>query len=671
MSSAPLLEVTDLRSYFRTGAHTARAVDGVSFSIRRGEVFALVGESGCGKSVTALSILQLLPRPAGYIAGGSVRLGGREISTLPPVDMRRIRGNRISMIFQEPMTALNPVFTVGYQISEVLLLHQGMTRRQAHARAVEMLGLVGFSEPASHYGDYPHQLSGGMRQRVMIAMALACRPELLIADEPTTALDVTIQSQILELIRQLQQENDTAVLLITHDMGVVRENAHHVGVMYAGRIVETASRDDLFARPSHPYTQLLLKSLPSKTVRGMRLATISGRVPPATEFPPGCRFANRCPYAMDRCRAEVPPAFAVADGHHVACFMLDGAVRSTAVPLPEPAREPSPPSALDPGAASLCVSDLKMHFPIRRGILKRVVGHVRAVDGVSFAIQEGETLGLVGESGCGKTTVGKCIVRLLDPTAGAVRFHTADLTRLRAGGLKPFRRCIQVIFQDPQSSLNPRLMIEETIMEGMQTHGIGLNRAERLERAYAIMQRVGLDTAMGTRYPHEFSGGQRQRIGIARALAVEPELVICDEATSSLDVSVQAKILNLLKDLQSELGLAYLFITHDLSVVEYLADRVCVMYLGRIVEEGTTDEVFSTPKHPYTRALLSAVPTVDEDTGRKRIVLSGDVPSPANPPPGCHFHSRCPEARPECADAYPQPVQFTETHQCRCLLYMP
>jgi peptide/nickel transport system ATP-binding protein len=674
MTGPALLEVENLQTYFKTGAGLARPVDGVSFSIQAGETFALVGESGSGKSVTALSILQLLAKPAGYIAGGSIRFRGREISRLSPKEMRGIRGNQISMIFQEPMTALNPVFTIGNQIVEVLKLHQNLTGEPARRRAVETLADVGIPDPERRFHEYSHQMSGGMRQRVMIAMALACRPDLLIADEPTTALDVTIQAQILQLMREMRGEYGTAVLLITHDMGVVRENADHVGVMYAGRIVESASREALFARPSHPYTQLLLRSLPSRGTRGRRLATIEGMVPKPTDFPPGCRFSNRCPFAMEICHTTPPPTFEVAAGHAAACFLLDPSAKtaSTVATLELPV---APPSALQRDVVRLRVQNLQTHFPIRKGVFQRVVGQVKAVDGVDLTIRKGETLALVGESGCGKTTVGKTIVRLLDASGGLMEFHndrtgaTADLAALKPAQLKPFRRRIQMVFQDPFSSLNPRLMVGETILEGMETHGIGESRAWREKRIAELMAHVGLDPAMATRYPHEFSGGQRQRVGVARSLAVDPELLICDEATSSLDVSVQAQILNLLKDLQSELGLSYLFITHDLSVVQYLADRVSVMYLGRVVEEGTAEEIFASARHPYTRALLSAVPVVDAETGRKRIVLEGDVPSPITPPQGCHFHPRCPEARPECRQAYPASVAFSETHSCRCILY--
>ena len=670
MSQDTILEVQGLRSYFKTGSGTAKAVDGVTFSIRKGETFALVGESGCGKSVTALSLLQLLPRPAGYIAGGSVLFKGREISSLPPVEMRKIRGANISMIFQEPMTALNPVFTVGHQLNEVYLAHKhdiegGMTKQKARELGIEMLKKVGIPDPAKRFEEYPHQLSGGMRQRVMIAMAMACEPDLLIADEPTTALDVTIQAQIFDLMRNVLKASGTAILLITHDMGLVYSDADRVGVMYAGRIVEEAPRDELFANPSHPYTRLLLRSLPSRGVRDKRLATIEGIVPKATEFPEGCRFSNRCPYVMDRCREEIPPDFDAGPDHRAACHLLD---REASVSLEHEALGDAPPASVDLGQTRLEIKNLQMHFPIRKGVLKRVKGHVYAVDGVDLQVYKGETLALVGESGCGKTTVGKCLVRLLEPTGGSMKFQGQELLGLSRAELKPYRRKMQVIFQDPQSSLNPRMMVRQILTEGLRAHSIGKTRSERHDRIHGLMKRVGLHPEWSTRYPHEFSGGQRQRIGLARALAVDPELIICDEATSSLDVSVQAQVLNLMKDLQSEMGLSYLFITHDLSVVQFLAHRVAVMYLGRIVERGTTDDIFGDPRHPYTKALLSAVPKVDDD-GKQRIILEGDVPSPIAPPPGCHFHPRCPQASPECAQAYPESVAFSDTHECRCILY--
>ena len=667
-----LLKVRDLRTYFRTADGIAKAVDGVSFEIRRGEIFALVGESGCGKTVTALSTIQLLQKPAGFIAGGEIEYRGTDIVRIPEVEKRKLRGNEISMIFQEPMTSLNPVFTVGNQIVEVIRRHQGVDGAEARNRAVRMLDMVRIPESALRLREYPHQLSGGMKQRVMIAIALACQPGLLIADEPTTALDVTIQEQILALVRDLREELGTAVMLITHDLGVVAENADRIAVMYGGKIVEEADRDTLFRNPAHPYTIRLLQSLPSRQKQDVALQTIEGRVPRATQFPPGCRFADRCHRAMDACKTMEPESISRGDGHRVACLLYDERTMDRAVSPVEIREPPAKRHRAERSAEQaplIAASDLKLWFPIKRGLFRSTVGHVRAVDGVDLTVQRGRTLALVGESGCGKTTLGKALIQLIEPTSGTVDYGGTELTALYRRELKPYRRKLQIVFQDPFSSLNPRMMVGEILMEGMEAHGIGSNRAQRQERARTLMEQVGLGPEMIHRYPHEFSGGQRQRISIARCLAVEPEFIVCDEPTSALDVSVQAQIINLLGKLQSDLGLTYLLITHDLSVVGYLADEVAVMYLGRIVEWGAKDDVFNDPKHPYTRALLSAVPQVDADTGVEKIQLDGDVPSPVHPPEGCHFHPRCPDRVDGCDRAYPTELAFSEDHSCRCHLY--
>ena len=662
----PLLEIENLRTWFHTEEGPARAVDGVSLNIYPGETYALVGESGSGKSVTALSIMRLLPKHAGYIRDGSIRFCGSELTTMGAQRMRAIRGNDISMIFQEPMTALNPVYTVGRQISEVFRLHQHMSRRDALTHSVEMLQMVGIPEPGSRIDSYPHELSGGMQQRVMIAMALACSPKLLIADEPTTALDVTIQAQILNLMKALQQKTGTAILLITHDMGVVRETADRVGVMYGGKLVEEAAAEELFERPAHPYTELLMRALPSRTERTNKLDTIEGLVPKSTLELPGCRFENRCPARMTRCLESAPETIAVTEGHTVNCHLFADARKRSAL---EVRTDRAPASLLDRSVVNLQATDLKMHFPLKKSLLGKSRGLVRAVDGVSLKVHQGETLALVGESGCGKTTVGKCIIQLHKPNGGRVEFKGADLLSRDKGSMKSLRRRIQFVFQDPFASLDPRQPIGDILMEGMDIHRIGRTRAERLDKARRLLARVNLNPDMIYRYPHEFSGGQRQRIVLARALSTDPELLICDEATSALDVSVQAQILNLLKDLQAELNLSYIFITHDLSVVRYLADCVAVMYLGRIVEEGTNEEIFRSPKHPYTQALLSAAPQASGDNELSRIVLKGDVPSPIHPPAGCHFHPRCFAAMKECAAAYPESIAFSDTHSCRCILY--
>ncbi len=674
-----LLSVQNLKTYFRTPEGLARAVDGISFDIKPNEIFALVGESGCGKSVTALSIIQLIAQPVGFIADGAIYYKGQDITRLSEVEKRKIQGNDIAMIFQEPMTSLNPVFTIGDQISEAIREHQNLHGTAARNAAIEMLDLVGIPEPAARYDEYPHQMSGGMKQRVMIAMALSCRPGLLIADEPTTALDVTIQAQILELIQRLQQELQMAVLLITHDLGVVANIADRVAVMYAGKIAEMGTWEQLYQTPQHPYTVKLLESTPARDKRGTELHTITGRVPKATKYNDGCRFADRCPKVMDGCDTIVPTLHAVnGSEHNVACHLYnpEPPFNSTRAPttrleLETAVNEKNEESSEQPTAShsQLQVRDLCVHYPIQKGIFKRTVGYVYAVDDVTLDIPRGKTLALVGESGSGKTSFGKAILQLGVPVEGDIVYDGANIATTTRQLMHPYRKRMQIIFQDPYASLNPRMTVGAIIQEGMQAHGIGASDEERQARVAELMRRVGLSPDMVTRYPHEFSGGQRQRIGIARCLAVDPEFIVCDEATSALDVSVQAQILNLLRSLQLDFNLTYLFITHNLAVVEYFADEVAVMYLGRIVERGTTEEIFDSPKHPYTRALLSAVPKMDEQTGVEKIRLEGDVPSPINRPVGCHFHPRCPEVMPVCKDEYPSATNFTQTHSCHCYLY--
>jgi peptide/nickel transport system ATP-binding protein len=673
--SEPLLEVEGLRAYFDTPEGTVRAVDGVSFRIARGETLALLGESGCGKTVTALALLRLLPEPAGRIAGGRVRLAGTELLALSEREMRQVRGRRIAMIFQEPQSALNPVMTVGAQIREALPPERRNPRRAARARVCELLEQVGIPDPARRYDEYPHQFSGGMKQRVMIAMALAGEPDLLVADEPTTALDVTIQAQILDLLDDLKRRTQLAMLFITHDLNLVATRCDRVAVMYAGHIVEQAPRAAFFAEPRHPYSQKLFRALPGRSKRGVALEVIPGNVPSLRDGPRrGCAFAERCEAAWARCREEAPRWVELGDGAGVRCHLYDGGPAAAAATPPAilapPPRVLRAGSGEVPSAPLLEVEDLAVHFPIRQGVLKRVVGYVKAVDGVSFSIPPGRTLALVGESGCGKTTAGKGILQLVRPTAGRVRFAGMDLARLSGARLRRLRRHFQIVFQDPYGSLDPRMPVGEIVMEGLRVQGLGgATRRERMARVEALLEQVGLPAEAARRYPHEFSGGQRQRISIARALAVEPRLIVCDEPTSALDVSVQAQILNLLKRLQDELGLSYLFITHNLGVVEYLAHEIAVMYLGRIVERGEVHEVLDDPRHPYTQALLSAVPSL-EDTGRRPVIrLAGDMPSPSHPPAGCHFHPRCPHAMPRCRERYPAPTRFSSTHEASCYLY--
>ncbi|MFT3963486.1 dipeptide ABC transporter ATP-binding protein [Propionivibrio sp.] len=675
MNDDTLLSVRGLRAGFAVGRRVLAAVDGIDFDVAAGETLALLGESGCGKSAAALSLLRLLPA-AGRILGGEVRFAGTDLMQLPEAEMRAVRGGGMAMIFQEPATSLNPVLTVGRQIGEVLERHGNLPAGADAGRAAELLRAVGIADPTRRLADYPFQLSGGMKQRVMIAIALAGDPRLLIADEPTTALDVTIQAQILELLQRLQAERGMGMLLITHDLGVVARMAHRVGVMYAGEIVEEAPRAAFFGAPRHPYTQKLFAALPDMAGRGARLETIAGQVPALDAMPAGCRFAARCPFAWERCRAESPAWTECGGAHRVRCHWVeegrDGAGRAEAVAVrpPPPGREPAPAA---PGKL-LEVDDLRVHFPIRRGVLQRVVGHVKAVDGVSLALARGRTLALVGESGCGKTTVGKAILQLIRPSGGRVRLDGGQLTGLSRAALRPLRRRMQMIFQDPFASLNPRLSIGEIIAEGMDALGaFGASgaTADRTAAVAALLRQVGLDAQAAQRWPHEFSGGQRQRIAIARALAVQPELVVCDEPTSALDVSVQAQILNLLKSLQDELGLAYLFITHNFAVVEYLAHEVAVMYLGRIVERGPVDAVLRSPQHPYTEALLSAVPSPRPEAGRAVIRLAGEAPSPAAPPAGCHFHPRCPHAMAQCRVDYPEERLVAPAHVVSCHLHPP
>ncbi len=671
-----MLEVTDLRLGFAAGKKMLVAVDGISFAISKGETFALLGESGCGKSATAQGIMRLLPA-AGRITGGSIKLQGEELLTLAEAEMRQVRGARIAMIFQEPATSLNPVLTVGVQIGEVLDRHCDLRGEPARQRMLELLRQVGIADPERRLDEYPFQFSGGMKQRVMIAIALAGEPDLLIADEPTTALDVTVQAQILDLLAQLQRERGMGMLLITHDLGVVAKMAHRIGVMYAGELVEVADREEFFTRPRpggdgalvssalgvrHPYTQALFAALPEVSRRGMALTTIPGQVPSLDAMPAGCRFADRCSHVTPVCRDISPDWRSVAARHTLRCHWSGSAAAVADNPrlglgdlIPEM-------------APFLDVADLKVHFPIRRGVLQRTVGHVLAVDGVSLAISAGRTLALVGESGCGKTTVGKALLQLVKPTAGSVRLGGSELVGMAPGRLRAARRHMQMIFQDPFASLNPRLRVGEIIGEGMSALGLESDRTAQGRAVAALLKQVGLPDEAAGRYPHEFSGGQRQRIAIARALAVQPELLICDEPTSALDVSVQAQILNLLKQLQEELGVAYLFITHNFAVVEYLANDVAVMYLGRIVERGTAQEVLRSPKHPYTQALLSAVPVPRLDAHSAVIRLPGETPSPANPPAGCHFHPRCPQAIDVCRQRYPESTGVSATHTVNCHL---
>ncbi len=660
----PLLAIEGLCTHLGSDTRPVRAVDDVSLRIHRGETFVLLGESGCGKSMIALSMMRLLPH-AGRIVAGDVLLDGQSLRALSEAEMRAERGGRIGMIFQEPMTSLNPVMTVGEQVAEAVRLHDAECRARAGARVIELFRSVGIPDPERRAKEYPHQLSGGMKQRVMIAMALAGRPELLIADEPTTALDVTIQAQVLDLLKRLQRETGMAILLITHDLGVVAEMADRVGVMYAGQLLEINDVEGFFARPAHPYSRKLFRSVPKAENRHLGLDVIPGIVPALNQPFDHCRFADRCDLVHELCRSTQPPWRGEAEDGYRCHLALEEMKDSAKAPLAALEAEQASDAAL------LQVQGLKVHFPIHKGVLRRVVGQVKAVDGLDMVIKTGRTVALVGESGCGKTTVGKAILQLRRPTAGRVLFDGTDLAGVQGRELRRLRREFQIIFQDPASSMNPRMLVEDIIAEGMVAQGIGGNRAERRLLVDRLLEQVGMQPSAAQRYPHEFSGGQRQRIAIARALALSPRLIVCDEPTSALDVSVQAQVLNLLKELQARLGLSYLFITHNISVVAYLAHEVAVMYLGRIVEYGEVGEVLQNPMHPYTSALLSAVPVPDPEHKREVMRLEGDMPSPINPPSGCHFHPRCPHAKPICRESYPETSELAQGRRVACWLMVP
>ncbi len=627
-----MIQIQDLRVEIDSEAGIVRAIDGLRLSIERGETFALVGESGCGKSMTALALMRLLPE-AGHVAGGDIHivsdLQGRDsvdVLGLPEARMRGVRGGRIGMIFQEPATSLNPVMKIGDQIVEAIQAHTDLRGAAARAKAIDWLKRVGIPDPERRIDDYPFRMSGGQKQRVMIAIALAAEPDFLIADEPTTALDVTIQAQILDLLKDLQREHRMGLLLITHDLAVVSGMAHRVALMYAGQIIEVATANEFFTAPRHPYARALLRALPGGERRGSPLEAIAGTVPLLTQHFVGCRFAPRCPAVMAHCPTTLPDLDAVAGsgaGHLVRCLLYVGgqpsahqAVPQAAVGLPEADQQPAPatPVAAAPapaGGALLDVQELHVRFPIRGGLMQRVTGHFDAVRGVSFQVAQGQTLALVGESGCGKTTIGKAIVQLLRNSAridGGALLEGRNLFDMQGAELQAARRQVQIIFQDPFASLNPRMRVAEILDEGLAALQPDLDAAHRRVRVERLADQVGLRRESLARWPHEFSGGQRQRIAIARALAVQPRLIVCDEPTSALDVSVQAQILNLLRQLQRDLGVSYLFITHNIGVVEYIADRIAVMRNGAIVEQGPCGQVLDQPAAAYTRTLLAAVP---------------------------------------------------------------
>jgi peptide/nickel transport system ATP-binding protein len=595
---------------------------------------------------------------------------GVDLLKLSDDEMRERRGRDISMIFQEPMTSLNPVLPIGLQIKEPLFIHLKMTEEQAQARAIELLKMVGITDPERRLDQFPHQFSGGMRQRVMIAIGLACNPKLIIADEPTTALDVTIQAQILELMKELSRRLNIALIVITHNLGVVARYADRVNVMYAARVVEQGSADDVFLRPRHPYAMGLMRSVPRlDRPRGVKLETIEGLPPNLLDPPKGCRFAARCAFRVDGCASD-PPLDEVEPGHFSACLRAKELAAGTLAPAAI-VREEAGARVHKDSEPLLSVRGLKKFFTVSRkgGVWSIATSEVRAVNDVSFDIAPGETLGLVGESGCGKTTVGRLVLRLENPTEGSIRFRGEDIAHKDLNELRQIRRKIQVIFQDPFSSLNPRMTIGQTIAEPLNVYRLVPDEKAAKARVAQLLEQVGLFPYMAERYPHEMSGGQRQRIGIARALAMEPEFIVCDEPVSALDVSIQGQIINLLEKLQRELKLTYLFIAHDLAVVRHISDRVVVMYLGRLMEMADGDALYAEPLHPYTKALLDAAPVPDPvvEKGRAARALKGELPSPLNPPSGCVFHTRCPLASEECRRTVPEPREARPDHFVACI----
>ena len=667
--NTPLLQIKDLHTDIEIRSGVVRALSGVDLHVNPGETLGIVGESGSGKTMTALSLMGLLPQ-GGKVSSGSIILDGQDLTKMPLHLKRKMRGTKVGMIFQDPLTSLNPTMKIGLQVCEPLRVHEKLSKRAALARAVEILKRVGMPRPEVVINNYPHQLSGGMRQRVMIAMALVCKPRILIADEPTTALDVTTQMQILDLIDELRDEYKMGVILITHDLGVVAGHTDRVAVMYAGRIVETAPTKTLFTEPKHRYTSSLMAALPERALAaGTKLFSIPGAPPSLTNLPVGCRFAARCLWATDECRAGYPD-LSGDENHTFACFhpvqegdespavlqaMMDSGTAEDAV---DATGQISHEVLLDVKEAS------REYESSGSGFFKRDKGVVSAVDRVSISVKKGETYGLVGESGCGKSTVGRLIAGLERPSGGAIELDGRDLAKLKGRDAVRIHRDVQMMFQDSYAAMDPRMRIDQILAEPMSIQKTG-NARQIAERIMEILEQVGLTEEILDRYPHEFSGGQLQRIGFARSLTLAPDLIVADEPVSALDVSVQAQVLNLMKDLQAELGLSYLFISHDLAVVQYMADRIGVMYLGRIVEEGPASEVVNNPKHPYTKALIDSIPVPDPEFAHDEsaIKLTGEPPSAVNPPEGCRFRPRCPFAGEECKV---QPMLTDEAHRVAC-----
>ena len=668
--SEKVLEVKNLTYSFNTYGGTVKAVRDVSFSVNRGEILGIVGESGCGKSVTAQSILRLNPEPPGFSSGGEIIFNGHDLMKLSIKELRRVRGQEIGFIFQDPMTSLNPTMKVGDQIAEVFHSRRDLKRHEIREKVIEMMKHVGISDVEKRYNQYPHELSGGMKQRIMIAMALVSRPSLIICDEPTTSLDVTIEAQILDLLLELRNELDTAIIMITPDLGVIAKICDRVLVMYGGKIVEEGMVDEIFYETAHPYTNGLLNSIARLDMdKNSVLTPIEGTPPDLFSPPAGCPFAARCEYCMDVCNFFPPKTYSLVDSHMVSCHLKHE--YAPEVELKKPRRHNaeagskqayySEPVREHKEQALITVEGIKRYFKVSgRAVLK-------AVDGVSLKVYKGETLGLVGESGCGKSTLGRTITRLLNPTEGRILYKDKEIHSLSGEEENIFHQKVQMIFQNPYSSLNPRMTVKEIVGEGMLLHGLATDAIQD-DKIEELLNRVGLGKEHMSRFSHEFSGGQRQRIGIARALSVNPEFIVCDEPVSALDVSIQAQVINMLKKLQEDMGLTYLFIAHDLSVVRYISDRIAVMYMGHIVEEAPTEALFIDPQHPYTKLLLSAIPVADPEVTRnkKRIEIRGEVPSPINPGPGCLFADRCPLATDRCFKERPEQKMVENHHYVAC-----
>ncbi|WP_068504608.1 ABC transporter ATP-binding protein [Paenibacillus kribbensis] len=699
-----LLEIEHLSVDFHTSKGLLQALDNVSLTIGVGETVCLVGESGSGKTITSKAIMRLIDYENGRIAQGHIRLKGIDLTALSQQELRSLRGKKMAMVFQEPMAAFDPVYTIGYQLMEIIMEHDRKSRKQAWAHAVHLLSRVGIPEPEIRMKQYPGELSGGMLQRAMIAMALSCGPELLIADEPTTALDVTIQSQILQLLQELKAEFNMSILLITHDLGIAAEVADRIVVMYAGRVVEQAATKELFEQPLHPYTRGLLRSVATlDTDRSSKLFSIPGAIPSLSALPSGCLFHPRCPYATDQCKNEAPP-LSIQDGREVACWHFEELAasgdwqisgetaeeQSSGADVEDAAKVTYISSADKVGTSSISlqaresatsngtgtatwlkrqdlfrVDGLHKYYPVKKSFLGRNGASIRAVDDVSFSIRQGETFGLVGESGSGKSTLGRLLMQLERATSGQVWFQNRELTRLGTSELRSVRRDIQMIFQDPYGSLDPRWNVGDIIGEPLKVHE-GLSGKAKQERVEELLSAVGLSPSLLTRFPHEFSGGQRQRIAIARAIALRPQFILADEAVSALDVSVQAQIVNLLQDLQRKLKTTYLFIAHGLHIVRHISDRIGVMYLGKLVEIAPSEELFRHPVHPYTRGLVASIPNPNPKIRRELITIQGEISSPAKPPSGCRFHTRCPLATSRCREESPELTAISTGHYAAC-----